>query len=643
LYGNVTTTVPVPESQSSGCCGNSNHVYLLQYKEEMNEFTVDAQLELPSTTKNNNNDTNQNDYDYNANNNSSSCGEIWCLSSCPVDPTLLVTNTGTNHHTTTTNDDSAAETILWRMPKEALREDDDHDYYHSTNDDDDDDDDDGGLSGGGRHRSSSLTSRNGNRGGNGGGGDVNMVLEQMARLSFPNDESHTNSSSSSRRCPSILRGRVSDMHWNPECIPENVNEGIYSPTAYDDSDYDDVDDEDRFNYRTTTSSSSPKSNNTQGLGLSGGGGGANFLTVEYGTSTVTTWDMSTSSAIPIDRISIPASPSSSSTTNRSHSATTTLYTTPKASWDPHNTNLIAVTTGRDVALLDVRCSTTTGGSGFVGGIQACHKLSVMDVDHNPNMPHLLTTCGQDGLVKFWDVRKGMGLGGGSGGSSGLIGSTSFPSSPVSVPSPLKDDHQHNTTNYSGDGSSGGCWMMDNPLRTIRGGHTHWSTVVKYNSFHDQLVLSGGTDGMVNLWRISSISSAPMMLDVGGGVDGGDGGGGSGSRLEGDGGGEEDDLSKFLTYRDQEDGGGGGDGYGADRDNRINDDRAPPLSNNNNNTTSDGDGGDKPDVRVTKMELSEAVYDLAWSAADPWIFVSLGFDGSVILNHVPSKEKYKILL
>ena len=186
-------------------------------------------------------------------------------------------------------------------------------------------------------------------------------------------------------------------------------------------------------------------------------------------------------------------------------------------------------------------------------------------------------------------------------------------------------------------------MMDNPLRTIRGGHTHWSTVVKYNSFHDQLVLSGGTDGMVNLWRISSISSAPMMLDVGGGVDGGDGGGG-GSRLEGDGGGEEDDLSKFLTYRDQEDGGGGGDGYGADRDNRTNDDRAPPLpNNNNNNTTSDGDGGDKPDVRVTKMELSEAVYDLAWSAADPWIFVSFGFDGSVILNHVPSKEKYKILL
>ena len=134
--------------------------------------------------------------------------------------------------------------------------------------------------------------------------------------------------------------------------------------------------------------------------------------------------------------------------------------------------------------------------------------------------------------------------------------------------------------------------MENPLRPVCGGHTQWSTVVKYNSFHDQLVLSGGTNGMVNLWRISSKSSAPMMLDVvvvvgggGGEVDGGNvNGDGGGSRLEGDGG-EEDDLSKFLAYRDQEDGGsGGGDGYGADRDNRTNDDRAPSLPTTNNNTT-----------------------------------------------------------
>ena len=58
---------------------------------------------------------------------------------------------------------------------------------------------------------------------------------------------------------------------------------------------------------------------------------------------------------------------------------------------------------------------------------------------------------------------------------------------------------------------------------------------------------------------------------------------------------------------------------------------------------DTDGGNAPDVRVTKMEMREAIYDVAWSAADPWLFVTLGYDGNVVLNHVPSKEKYKILL
>lgn len=56
-----------------------------------------------------------------------------------------------------------------------------------------------------------------------------------------------------------------------------------------------------------------------------------------------------------------------------------------------------------------------------------------------------------------------------------------------------------------------------------------------------------------------------------------------------------------------------------------------------------DGGNAPDVRVTKMEMREAIYDVAWSAADPWLFVTLGYDGNVVSNHVPSKEKYKILL
>lgn len=34
--------------------------------------------------------------------------------------------------------------------------------------------------------------------------------------------------------------------------------------------------------------------------------------------------------------------------------------------------------------------------------------------------------------------------------------------------------------------------------------------VKYNRFHDQLLLSGSSDCMVHLWRVSSVSSAPLL-------------------------------------------------------------------------------------------------------------------------------------
>lgn len=39
------------------------------------------------------------------------------------------------------------------------------------------------------------------------------------------------------------------------------------------------------------------------------------------------------------------------------------------------------------------------------------------------------------------------------------------------------------------------------------------TGASYNRFHDQLVLSAGTDCLVKLWRVASISSAPPALDL----------------------------------------------------------------------------------------------------------------------------------
>jgi EARP and GARP complex-interacting protein 1 len=50
-------------------------------------------------------------------------------------------------------------------------------------------------------------------------------------------------------------------------------------------------------------------------------------------------------------------------------------------------------------------------------------------------------------------------------------------------------------------------------------HTHWVWCVRYNRFHDQLVLSCGSED-VALWSVVSVSSAPLgELEVGGSVGG----------------------------------------------------------------------------------------------------------------------------
>jgi len=43
------------------------------------------------------------------------------------------------------------------------------------------------------------------------------------------------------------------------------------------------------------------------------------------------------------------------------------------------------------------------------------------------------------------------------------------------------------------------------------------------------------------------------------------------------------------------------------------------------------------------EHEDSVYGLAWSAADPWLFASLSYDGRVAVNRVPANVKYKVLL
>jgi len=325
-----------------------------------------------------------------------------------------------------------------------------------------------------------------------------------------------------------------------------------------------------------------------------------ILTLDY-AGNIFRWDVSTSDAKETQHFSL--SPTSSSS-----KAATLLSLPPRMAWDPHDTNHIAVSQHTTVTLYDLRTSAISASLPT-----NCHRYGITDLDYNPNKTHTLVTSGRDGLIKFWDLRF---LGGGE--------------------------------NFDGERRNHKKNKRIKPVKIIQGGHTHWSTTVKYNTFHDQLMLSGGTDSVVNLWRISSVSSAPL-LDLGDDDDDDDN-----SVVE-----EEDD-DVFGKKKDD----GGGDSYFQNFTGQSLDDedfgrngnyntKSPSKQNSQNakgvrtEKTAGGPGADDsssaPDVRVSSHIHTDAVYDVTWSAVDAWVFASLSYDGNVILNHVPSKEKYKILL
>lgn len=111
-------------------------------------------------------------------------------------------------------------------------------------------------------------------------------------------------------------------------------------------------------------------------------------------------------------------------------------------------------------------------------------------------------------------------------------------------------------------------------------HSHWVWSTRYHPQHDQLVLSGGSDATLALWRVSSISSSPLVE---------------------------------LDERDLMDETAGGAAVA--------------------------------DTLIRRFEEHEdAVYAARWAAGgDAWMFASVSYDGCLAVNHVPSTEKYKILL
>nr|CAD7446410.1 unnamed protein product [Timema bartmani]CAD7463673.1 unnamed protein product [Timema tahoe] len=120
-------------------------------------------------------------------------------------------------------------------------------------------------------------------------------------------------------------------------------------------------------------------------------------------------------------------------------------------WNPHQncTQFVTVNEGH-VKSWDLR-----NPNKQVWSIEAAHSQVVRDLDFNPNKQYYMATCGDDGCSKFWDVRNS--------------------SEPV----------------------------------VTRSDHSHWVWSIRYNHFHDQLVLTSSSDSQVILTSVASISSEPL--------------------------------------------------------------------------------------------------------------------------------------
>lgn len=201
-------------------------------------------------------------------------------------------------------------------------------------------------------------------------------------------------------------------------------------------------------------------------------------------------------------------------------------------WSPHsNCGLIGIASGNSIFSKDLR--TKSSSTSMAWSIPQSHGQIVRDLDFNPNAQYYLASCGDDCETRFWDVR--------------------------------------NT-------SSPALSMLN---------HSHWVWSVRYNLFHDQLVLTSSSDSRVMLIRAATIASQPFghLLDA-----------------------EDDTLEE---------------------DNSV-------LSHKSNtNIPTDA-------VIATFEEHEDSVYAVEWSISDPWIFASLSYDGRLVINKVPKAEKFNIL-
>jgi len=225
-----------------------------------------------------------------------------------------------------------------------------------------------------------------------------------------------------------------------------------------------------------------------------------------------------------------------------------------------NCSVVAAAVGPTVYGIDIRIPHSSPSS-ICWRIedQRCNK--VRSVDFNPNSQYYLASGGDDSRANFWDLRN-----------------TASPQVRLQA-------------------------------------HTHWIWALRYNPFHDQLVLSAGSDARVALMRLYSIASEPF-----------------GTIAE-----FEEEMAEDSTPIKATETLGAVDieGEFGDRESATRTDELVDIKRDEQPERL------KDEVINVYEEHDDSVYSVEW-ATDPWIFASLGFESRLIINKVPKDEKFNIL-
>ena len=159
-------------------------------------------------------------------------------------------------------------------------------------------------------------------------------------------------------------------------------------------------------------------------------------------------------------------------------------------------------------------------------------------------------------------------------------------------------------------------------------HDHWVWKVQHNPFHDNLLLSCSSDNTCSLWHLNLAaatcalvhSSSPAHAKAAPGAAGVAAGGQQGADGGAAAGGQKPGVVAAAAAA------------------------AVPVA------VRAGPGGKPPSRSLPPTGRlqhytghQDSVYQAAWAATDPWAYVSLSFDGRLVLHSVPASIKYKLLL